>query len=176
MADYSAWLDQLVTNLYLCGAPGQAALGYIRTRRIKVSLHDQPTAARWTVSGNIELHPNYAVGSPTDPYPLSLIVHEVRHLQQGLFVALSVYGELEAWQIQFGILKSMTGCYHENATHNATIYELVQLPLGDDRNALLRARELMQAFAGKGYRIDLLPLYPLGKEVSWRMKKFLGQQ
>jgi len=29
----------------------------------------------------------------------------------------------------------------------------------------------MQAYAGKGYRIDLLPLFPLDKEIQYWMKR-----
>ena len=45
------------------------------------------------------------------------------------------------------------------------------LPLGWDRAVLRRAVQLMQAYAGKGYRADLLPYYPLGKEVAYRLFK-----
>jgi len=34
---------------------------------------------------------------------------------------------------------------------------------------LKQAQGLMQDFAGKGYRSDLLPLYPIGKEIRYRL-------
>jgi hypothetical protein len=40
------------------------------------------------------------------------------------------------------------------------------LPLALDRVVLKRAAGLMQAYAGKGYRIDLLPLFPWKQEVQ----------
>jgi hypothetical protein len=46
---------------------------------------------------------------------------------------------------------------------------MLSLPLTYDRDVLRRARNLMQAYAGKGYRADLLPLYPLGKEIRYRL-------
>jgi hypothetical protein len=95
---------------------------------------------------------------------LTLLIHEVKHLQQGMHVALSVYGELEAWQLQFGLYHRMT-----DAKMHKAIQEMLSLPLNWDRTALQRARELMQEYAGKGYRADLLPLYPLGKEISFRL-------
>lgn len=45
----------------------------------------------------------------------------------------------------------------------------MSLPLGWDRNVLRRAVQLMQDYAGKGYRADLLPYYPLGKEIAYRL-------
>lgn len=161
------WLEQLLANLDRCGSEGHAALKYLMDHRVKVSLHDQPTAARWTLSGQLQLHPRYADGVPDAAYPLSLIIHEVRHLQQGFLTALSVYGELEAWQLQFSFLKSFTGSYHLDLHSNETIQELMALPLNGDRDALRQARQLMQAYAGKQYRVDLLPLYPLQKELMF---------
>jgi hypothetical protein len=162
---FSVWLDQLLIELGRCEPQGQAALHFLKVRGVKVSFHEQPTAARWTLAGNIQLHPKYATGAPDAPYPLSLIVHEVRHLQQGIFTALSVYGELEAWQVQFSFLQSLTGQYHSNIKFNAIINDLMTLKLKEDRKILTRAISLMKAYAGKGYRVNILPLYPLPREI-----------
>lgn len=159
------WLDLLLIELGRCGPQGQAALQFLVKRGVKVSLHDQPTAARWTLAGNIQLHPRYANDAPEAPYPLSLIVHEVRHLQQGLFTALSVYGELDAWQIQFSLLKLLTGHYHSDPEKKFILEELISLDLNKDRAGLSRAAALMKAYAGNKYRIDMLPLYPLPEEI-----------
>ena len=96
---------------------------------------------------------------------LTLLIHEVKHLQQGLFRALSVYGELEAWQLQFRLYHQLTG----KPMHPA-IAEMISLPLEYDRTVLCRARDLMQAYAGKGYRSDLLPLFPWGKEIKYWLR------
>ncbi len=158
-------------SLGRCGPQGAATLQFLGRRRIKVSLHKQPTAARWTLGGHIQLHPRYAEGPPDAPYALSLIVHEVQHLRQGILTALSVYGELEAWQVQFALLKSLTRRYHPEAHNEAIITDLMSLSLNWDRGALLKARNLMRAYAGPGYRADLLPLYPLHREIVF----WLGQ-
>lgn len=121
----------------------------------------QPTGARWTALGHIELNPSNVAD---EIYALSLIVHEVRHLRQGILGALSVRGELEAWQEQFVYLKSLTGKYSAVPRHQTIIEELMILSL-DDRADLQRARQLMREVGGKKYRIDLLPLYPLGQEI-----------
>jgi hypothetical protein len=164
MRDHSVWLDQLLIHLGHSGPQGQAALQFLVKRGVKVMVHNQPTAARWTLTGNIQLHPRYTERAPEDPYPISLVVHEVRHLEQGFFTALSVYGELDAWQHQFSLIKSFTGQYHLEGQYNEILSKLMSLDLGWDRGMLARARSLMQDYAGADYRIDLLPLYPLPQE------------
>jgi hypothetical protein len=105
----------------------------------------------------------YSYATPFDDLRLkTLIIHEARHLQQGVFKALSVYGELDAWQLEFGIYQRVRGRYP-----SAAIAELMALPLEYDREVLKKAAHLMQVYAGKGYRIDLLPLYPLGREIRY---------
>ncbi|HNQ93466.1 MAG TPA: hypothetical protein PKH47_02195, partial [Anaerolineales bacterium] len=76
----------------------------------------------------------------------------------------SVYGELEAWQLQFRLYHQKT-----DAKMHPVIEKLLSLPLSWDRAVLKQAQVLMQDFAGKGYRADLLPLYPLGKEIRYRL-------
>jgi hypothetical protein len=93
---------------------------------------------------------------------LSLLAHEVKHLQQGPIVSLSVYGELEAWQTGYHLYHQLSGDYP-----NDVIAEIMSLPLDWDRVILRRVRELMQVYAGKGYRVDLLPLYPINREVRY---------
>src|SRR5512138_2580568 len=159
--EQAAWVDELVHHLEHFGPEAAAALEYIRTRRTRVGFHDQPTGARWTVRRRIDLHPRFAAGAPDDPVAVSLLIHEVRHLQQGPLIALSVYGEMEAWQLQFRFLKEARGLYHADPSRDAIIAEIIEQPLGWDRGVLQHVRELMQRSAGPSYRIDLLPLYPL---------------
>ncbi len=163
----AGWVEQLLKNMERFGPEADEALRYMRQRGTKVSVHEQPTGARWTAFRRIEIHPRFAHLSPDDPYAASLIIHEVRHLQQGVFMALSVYGELEAWQLQFGFLKTWTGRYHDEPQRNAVLEQLMALPLGWDRVALEEARRLMKAYAGRAYRVDLLPLYPAHREIAY---------
>ncbi len=167
--DYRAWTEQAVNNLERSGPEAQDALRYIQARHTKIGVHDQSTGARWTVDRRIQVHPRYAELPADDAYALSLIIHEVRHLQQGMLTALSVYGEMEAWQLQFRFLHSKLGRYHEDSRRDGILRELMSLPLGQDRGVLERARGLMEAYAGPRYRIDLLPLYPLPREILFRL-------
>ncbi|RJP52724.1 MAG: hypothetical protein C4583_06180 [Anaerolineaceae bacterium] len=154
--DEASKLDKLLTRLEGTGPEGRAARDFLQERRVKVGLRPQPTGARWTIFGHIELHPAQI---DNEAYALSLIVHEVRHLKQGLLGALSVRGELEAWQEQFAFLKSQTGQYTASPRHNAIIEQLMTLSL-DSRADLQRARALMREYAGPKYRIHWLPLFP----------------
>jgi predicted SprT family Zn-dependent metalloprotease len=153
----SSPLEKLLARLDETGPEGRAARDYLVGRRVRVGLRPQPTGARWTIFGRIELNPSQLAN---EAFALSLIVHEVRHLKQGLFGALSVRGELEAWQEQFAFLKSLTGRYAASPRHNAIIEELMTLSL-NSRTDLQRARVRMREYAGKKYRINWLPLYPL---------------
>jgi len=149
------------------GEAGREAANYLRDHRTYIGFRRvrKNVGAFWTVIRTIHLNTeHYSLESdPADPRVLTLMVHEVKHLQQGWITALSVYGELEAWQLQFRLYHQMT----KVKVHTA-IEELLYLPLGWDRAVLQRARGLMQDYAGKGYRVDLLPLYPLGKELRYR--------
>ncbi len=168
--DQALWLNEALAQLEHYGPEARAALDYMRRHRTRLGVHQQPTGARWTVDRRIELHPRYLQSAPHDPYAISLIIHEVRHLQQGPLVALSVYGELEAWQLQFAFLKGILGYFHSDPHRNEMIEELMSQPLGPDRNVLQHARELIQGYAGKQYRIDLLPLYPLHREIAFHLR------
>jgi len=170
-SDHSAWLASLLENLDSFGPDAIVAAAYIRQRGTRVGVHEQTTGARWTADRRIEINPRYARLAPDHPQAVALIIHEVRHLQQGMLTALSVYGELEAWQLQFNFLRSVTGRYHDNSSFEAIIAKLMLLPLGWDRTALESARALMQAYAGKIYRVDLLPLYPLPLEIRYRITR-----
>lgn len=164
----SAWVENLLFALEGYGPEGADAAAYLRARRTYIGFWRvrKNVGAFWTLLGTIYLNTvHYSVQTnPADPRALTLLIHEVKHLQQGLVTALSVYGELEAWQLQFRL-------YHEKSSVKMppAIEKLLGLPLGWDRAVLQQARLLMQEYAGKGYRVDLLPLYPLGKEIRYRL-------
>jgi hypothetical protein len=164
----SVWTNQLLESLDQMGETGRDAAKYLRDHRTYIGFRRvrKNVGAFWTVIRTIHLNTvHYSLESdPADPRVLTLMIHEVKHLQQGLITALSVYGELEAWQLQFRLYHQMT-----KVKVNTAIEELLSLPLGWDRAVLRRARGLMQDYAGKGYRADLLPLYPLGKELRYRL-------
>lgn len=168
--EHSTWLNSLYENLENFEEEGRATVAYLRARRTKIAIKQakKNIGAWWTITGNINLNSlYYSYDQSLDETRIfTLIIHEVRHLQQGFFTALSVYGELDAWQLEWSIYYRL----HHHYPHPA-IEELMRLPLCWDREVLRRAVELMQAYAGKGYRADLLPYYPLRKEIAYRLFK-----
>lgn len=164
--EHQVWKESLLEAVTQIGEEGRAAVEFVRSHRTKIGFKQvRPNVgAFWTVFGNIHLNSRYyTYETPFDELRVkTLIIHEVRHLQQGLITALSVYGELDAWQLEFGIYYRIKGQYPHSA-----IAELMTLPLGYDRAVLKKAAQLMQVYAGKGYRVDLLPLFPLDREIKY---------
>lgn len=161
------WTNALLEILSSTGEGGRQAALYLRTRRTRIGFRRarRSVGAFWTIFGHIYLNSRHYTQSTslTDPYLLSLLVHETRHLQQGLLTALSVYGELEAWQAGFRHFYQLTGCY----PNHPAVGELISLPVCWERAVLKRAQGLMLAYAGKGYRANWLPLYPLPLEIRY---------
>ena len=168
--EHQVWKENLFEAVTQLGEEGRVAVEFLRTRQTKIGFRQVRAniGAFWTPFGNIRLNSRYyTYETPFDDLRIkTLIIHEARHLQQGLITALSVYGELDAWQLEFGIYHRIKGKYP-----HAAVDELMKLPLGYDRAVLKEAVCLMQTYAGKGYRVDLLPLYPLPREIQYWMKR-----
>ncbi len=65
-----------------------------------------------TLTINSESPGNFTSGSQPglstlSPWGLSLIIHEARHLEQGSDFSHSKLGEMDAWQVQFDVLKHL---------------------------------------------------------------------
>jgi len=171
--DESAWSETVLEHLAGASQDGASAVSFIRNRNVKIGFRKQNgTGAMWFLDGNIYLNSNsYSLATPpTDAYMLNLIAHEAQHLKQRLITALSVYGELEAWQLGFRVYQALGGVITSSALN-----ELMGIPLSYDRDILQKVRFLMQDYAGKGYRIDLLPRYPLWKEIGYDLTRKVPQ-
>jgi hypothetical protein len=164
--EHSVWVDTLLDRVCEVGDEGLAAVQFILNNKTKIGFKRvRPNVgAFWTLFGNIRLNSlYYTYDTPMDDLRIrTLIIHEARHLQQGIATALSVYGELDAWQLEFRIYHRIKGNYP-----HPSIAELMALPLEYDRVVLKKAASLMQTYAGKGYRADLLPLFPAGREIRY---------
>jgi hypothetical protein len=165
------WKKNILEKLAEAGDLGKESADYIQKNKVHMRFrrYSKSTGARWFLFRNISLNTRYYSRATTldDPSMLSLLVHEVHHLKQGMWTALSVYGELDAWQVGFRFYKSI----HPVRLHMA-IEKILTLPLNYDRENLRHAGKLMQAYAGKGYHINWLPLYPLRHEVRyWLARK-----
>jgi len=169
MLDRKALVARLLDELRRSGATGSANERYICERKVHVGVRKQSSGARWSLGHRIDLSPRYLNNPADSTYALSLLVHEVQHLKQGPLTALSIYGELEAWQAQFTLLLDITGGYNGVPGQTAVIADLMELRLGWDRDVLRAARRLMRQYAGRLYRADLLPLYPMQHEILYHL-------
>lgn len=162
----SDWLEKYFEKVAQSSAEGKEAVDYVRTRKIKVGMKRarKNVGAFWTLTGNFFLNSiHYTQESVLEnPRAWTLFVHEVRHLQQGMFTALSIYGELDAWKVEFELYKKLTG-----KKLSPVVEELVSLPLTMDRDTLQHACDLMMQYSGKGYLANFLPLYPIHKEIKY---------
>lgn len=164
--EHNVWKENLLEAVTGLGEEGRLAVDFVRAHRVQIRFRKaRPSVGGfWTPFGNICLNSRrYTYETPLEELRIkTLVIHEARHLQQGMLTALSVYGELDAWQLEFGIYHRIQGQYPHPA-----VAELMTLPLGYERAVLRKAAELMQAYAGKTYRVDLLPLFPLHKEIRY---------
>ena len=139
---------------------------YVRTKKIRVGMRRarKSVGAFWTLEGKFFLNSVHHTYDSVleNPRAWTLFVHEVRHLQQGMLTALSIYGELDAWQVEFNLYKRLTG-----KTLHKNLEELLSLPLNMNRDNLQNARRLMIQYAGKSYGANWLPLYPIHKEIKY---------
>jgi hypothetical protein len=164
MESENSFLHNILKELSKSSLVGIETEAFLRQHRINIIFSRQTnSSASWTLNSRIHLNSNkYSHESDfKDPELLSLLVHETRHLQQGPFTALSVYGELDAWQAGFSFLKEIIG-----SSLHPNLEQILTLPAGWSRNVLREAASLMMAYA-PGYRINLLPLYPIHKEIAW---------
>lgn len=163
---HSEWLERYFEKVASSSEEGTEAVRFVRENNIRVGLKRarKSAGAFWTLDGSIYLNKaHYTMESALEnPRAWTLFVHETRHLQQGAATAISVYGELDAWQCEFRLYKKIIG-----KTLKPELEELLALELSYDRRTLRRARRLMTDFAGFWYAAWILPLYPIHKEVVY---------
>ena len=163
-----AWFEQALAALRDAGPVGEAIAATIRGRRIRLGFARQSTGACWfdwrRLRFGVFLNADYAGRRPDDVSLVALLAHEARHLEQGILEALSVRGELEAWQLQYDVLARLSAEPRDEAWQELRALDPIS------RADLQRARALMRQLAGPRYRIHWLPLWPLPAEVAHRFK------
>lgn len=166
------WREKFLEAVSACSDEGREAAEYIRARKTYIGMRParKNVGAWWLLTRSVYLNSRHysREGALTNPAAWTLLIHEVIHLRQGALTAFSIYGELEAWQIQWRLWKKLTGRNLPPA-----LEEIVSLPLEMKRATLRRARKLMTDYAGIGYGAYLYPLYPLHQELAnWlRLKR-----
>jgi len=160
----------VLENLMNAGPYGQHAAEYLIANETRFGFSRQRgSGAKWSIGKNIYLNAEYYSldTNPADPGMLSLIAHEARHLEQGPVVALSVYGELEAWQVQYAVRVQLSG-HPPGAEEDWPKWdELSKLSLNYSRSNLGEASGLMKDIGGSEYHIEFLPSYPAPMEFAY---------
>lgn len=169
--DRSEWLEKYFQKVSESSEEGAEAVRFVRGNNIRVGMKRarRSVGAFWTLTRSFYLNKvHYSEETVLEnPRAWTLFVHEVRHLQQGILTAMSIYGELDAWQYEFRLYKKLTG-----KTLKPELEELLALPLNFDRTTLKHAQKLMARFAGFWYGAWILPLYPIHKEIKfWITRK-----
>ena len=164
--------DEVFQKLTNAGSLNATVASFMRARKIKLGFHQQyKSGAGWTVLRNITLAPG---ANLTDTYTLCLISHELFHLQQSIWMRLSVRGELLAWQYQKQAYHELTGkdIGDQGEAYGGTkeVWDQLALLSADSREDLIAAQALMKKVAPT-YRSDCLPLFPLNEEVGDFLKQ-----
>jgi hypothetical protein len=146
---YDPWTGSLLQHLEATGPIGAATADYIHQNNIRVSIVDNNATNMWwkaylTPLG-LRIRPALYVSrfianlSFADPWALMLFVHETVHLRQGFRTAMSVYGEMEAWQTGFRFYQTLPDC----RPLSPPVQELLTLPLNHSTQVLRQARDLI---------------------------------
>lgn len=164
--NHSEWLEQYFQKVSESSEEGAEAVRFVRANNIRIGMRRarRSVGAFWALGRSFYLNKvHYTMESALEnPRAWTLFVHEVRHIQQGVLTAMSIYGELDAWQVEFRLLKKITG-----KALRPELEELLALPLSFDRGTLRQARQLMMKFAGFWYGAWILPLYPIHREIKY---------
>jgi hypothetical protein len=164
--EQAEWLEKYFERIAQSCDEGHEAVDFVRARRARVGIKKarKSVGAFFTLTKRIYLNAHYHTyeSSLENPHAWTLFIHEACHLKQGVVVAMSIYGELEAWQTEFRVFQKISG-----KPLKPILNELLAMPLGMNRANLRRAREIMMEHAGKGYGANWLPLYPIHKEIKY---------
>lgn len=164
------WFERALTALRSAGSAGRSAADYIERHQVPLGFTRQKgTGASWfdwrRLRHGIFLNADYVSRRPDDAFLCSLLAHEAKHLEQGLVGALSVRGELVAWQLQYDVLA------HFSAEPTDDIWRQIRVLEPSSRGDLKQARQLMKQSAGPGYHIDWLPPLPLPEELLYQIRR-----
>jgi len=159
------WTYQALANLSDAGPVCQHAANYIINNNVTIFFGWRPWGgAFWTSAGRVGLNSRYysTNSSPEEIGTLALIVHETKHLEQGFDLALSVEGELQAWQIEIDAFLELKPQkkIEEFSEQKQALYGFPRWPTRLTDDQLHQAADLMFSDQHGAYPIYLLPLRP----------------
>jgi RHS repeat-associated protein len=187
---YSEWAMKVLSNLKAAGPVGVHTADYIIRNNVEISIVDNEATNLWwkiglgpqgfQIQNTLYVSTYISNKSADDPWVLMEFVLETRHLEQGLPTALSVYGEMEAWQLGFNFYNTLPN----HSSLSTFVSELLTLPLSHDESVLRQAQSLINqqenggtslldqiiaAIKGKSvYWIEALPLNPVFPDPSYQ--------
>jgi hypothetical protein len=164
------WFDPALDALAGLGPTSEALADFVVKRRVRLGFtpqrHSSATWFNWRrLRSGVYLDTHYAIQRPDAPHISALVAHEVKHLQQGFWEALSVRGELVAWQVQHDVLGRLS-CASSDPR-----WDGIAILRPDSRSDLVLARALMKTIGGARYHIELFPLWPLREEISFQLRR-----
>jgi hypothetical protein len=173
-AQEAGWFERSLSALREAGPIGRASWEIITHKRMTLGFCGQKySGGMWfdwrRLRFGIFVNTVYADRSPEDPHMVALLAHEAKHREQGILEALSVRGELVAWQLQYDVLQELSA-----EPTSKPWRELRALDPGARRN-LKQARALIKRIGGPSYRIEYLPLWPLPAEAAHWLKSVVGR-
>jgi RHS repeat-associated protein len=165
---YSTAEAIILSDMYARGGiTGRNAVNYMVQHDVHLYVEDYGTStgAKWTIGNNIIINSNNTdfdslsdvITSGYYQSVVGLIAHEAKHLEQGLDVALSVYGEFEGWKTEEQLEYEMFGTVPR---FGSTRDIVLRTPLTHDPNILGWIWRAMVGEQGFDYKVWLLPLNP----------------
>jgi hypothetical protein len=149
LENYDIWTQNVFQNLGAASKEGSDTVDFILQNSVGVVTVDTNATNLWwkvkfgskglQIQNTLYVSRFIASKESADPWALMEFVHETRHLQQGLWTAFSVYGEMEAWQLGFRFYKSLPNPGYLSPF----VEQLLELPLSHDREVLKQARNLI---------------------------------
>ena len=161
-------LQLVLHNLDGYGTDGPPAAQYLRAHATRFGYFPQAASgAGWTLRGNISVPPGTDLNNQRI---LAALIHEVLHLQQTLTTRLSIQGELLGWQLEYRAYHTATGNYYgqpgQPFAGTAAQWQQISGLSPQSYPDLAQAQDLMVQVAPT-YRAKMLPLFPLGRQVSY---------
>lgn len=142
------------------GPTCQHAAQVILRKGTRIGFAEQSrSGAKWTLKGEIQLAPGIYSFREVDARLLGAVVHEATHLEQGLFLRLSVQGEVRGWAAEFRAREELEKAGFGPAISDPHWRNIADLPVSLTDRQLRYARSEMLAYDPR-YLIWLLPLRP----------------
>lgn len=162
--NYSSFEIEVINELYLLGHPdADWSANYIINNGTRIWVVDDIPGAGfswWHSNDPTNITDVWIdrdqLGGGLTPFVLSGVSEELFHMEQGIRRAISVGGELEAWQRRFNMIFDVTGIYPGNTPGKRdTAEKIMNLSPDVAQNNPDYVRELMKEFS-PGYNSHLL--------------------